>query len=141
MVDNDSKIPAIGTLALSNTLPPLTRATLALYAGASNDHTPVHIDSDAAREAGLPDVIAQGMCVMGLLGRTLTSVFPQDRLRQFKARFVAHTNIHDRLTCRGTVAQHLEDGSFILELVVANQEDVVKLRGEAIVASTNSSKT
>jgi acyl dehydratase len=32
--------------------PPLSRATLALFAGASADHNPVHIDIDAAREAG-----------------------------------------------------------------------------------------
>src|SRR6478736_3981985 len=51
------------------TLPPLSRATLALYAGASGDHNPNHIDSDFARAAGMEDVFAQGMLAMAWLGR------------------------------------------------------------------------
>ena len=46
-------------------LPPVTRLTLALYCGASGDHNPLHVDQDFAREAGLGDVIAHGMLVMG----------------------------------------------------------------------------
>ena len=58
-------------------LPPLTRATLALYAGASGDHNPVHIDIDFARAAGMPDVFAHGMLSMAWLGRLLTNWAPQ----------------------------------------------------------------
>ena len=35
---------------------PITRTTLALFAGASGDPNPIHIDSDFARAAGLEDV-------------------------------------------------------------------------------------
>ncbi|MGD9549587.1 MAG: MaoC/PaaZ C-terminal domain-containing protein, partial [Burkholderiaceae bacterium] len=42
-------------------LPPITRTTLALFAGASGDHNPIHIDIDFARKAGMPDVFAHGM--------------------------------------------------------------------------------
>jgi acyl dehydratase len=52
-------------------IPPVDRATLALFAGASGDHNPIHIDIDAARCAGLPDVFAQGMLGMGWLGRLI----------------------------------------------------------------------
>jgi acyl dehydratase len=41
--------------------PQITRATLALYAGASGDHNPVHIDIDAAHAVGIDDVFAHGM--------------------------------------------------------------------------------
>ena len=44
----------------------ITRTTLALYAGASGDHNPMHIDIDFAKKAGFPDVFAQGMLVMAL---------------------------------------------------------------------------
>ena len=40
------------------------RATLALFAGASGDHNPIHIDLDVARSAGLDDVFAHGMLSM-----------------------------------------------------------------------------
>ncbi len=40
---------------------PVDRTTLALFAGASGDHNPIHIDIDFARRAGMPDVFAHGM--------------------------------------------------------------------------------
>src|SRR3546814_6132757 len=48
-------------LAVGDKLPPhvqgpINRATLALFAGASNDYVPLHIDSDFAKAAGMPDV-------------------------------------------------------------------------------------
>ena len=46
---------------------------LALFAGASGDHNPIHIDIDFARKAGMPDVFAHGMLSMAWLGRLLTA--------------------------------------------------------------------
>ncbi len=66
----------------STGLPPLivdqiSRTTLALFAGASGDHNPIHIDLDVARSAGLDDVFAQGMLSMAYLGRLLTDWVPR----------------------------------------------------------------
>ena len=74
-------------------LPPVTRTTLALFAGASGDHNPIHIDIDVARRAGMPDVFAQGMLGMAWLGRLLTGWAPQSRLRRFDARFQGITHL------------------------------------------------
>ena len=73
---------------------PISRKTLALFAGASGDHQPTHIDIDAARAKGRDDVIAHGMLMMAYLGRMLTDLVPQDKIRSFKARFVAITPVH-----------------------------------------------
>ena len=54
---------------------------LALFAGASGDHNPIHIDLDVARSAGLDDVFAHGMLSMAYLGLWLTAGVPQERLR------------------------------------------------------------
>jgi acyl dehydratase len=43
---------------------PVSRTTLALFAGASGDHNPIHVDLDFARRAGMPDVFAHGMLGM-----------------------------------------------------------------------------
>ncbi|MDR1293949.1 MAG: MaoC family dehydratase N-terminal domain-containing protein [Bifidobacteriaceae bacterium] len=43
----------------------LTRDTLVRYAGASGDFNPIHYADEAARDAGLPGVIAHGMVTMG----------------------------------------------------------------------------
>ena len=53
-------------------LSPISRTTLALFAGASGDHNPIHIDTDFARKAGMPDVFAHGMLGMAWLGRLLS---------------------------------------------------------------------
>ena len=61
----------VGDAIPSLTLPPLSRLTLALYCGASGDHNPIHVDSDFARSAGMPDVFAHGMLSMAWLARVL----------------------------------------------------------------------
>jgi acyl dehydratase len=118
-------------------LPPLTRTTLALYAGASGDHNPMHIDVDFARAAGMPDVFAHGMLSMAWLGRLLTNWAPQRDLREFSVRFSAITRVGERIVCRGHVADKLErDGEHLLRIVMttANEKGEVKLTGEAFVA-------
>ena len=56
---------------------PISRKTLALFAGASGDHQPTHIDIDAAKAKGRDDVIAHGMLMMAYLGRVVTDLVPQ----------------------------------------------------------------
>src|SRR5262245_31638307 len=98
-------------------LPPISRSTLALFAGASGDHNPIHIDLDVARSAGLDDVFAQGMLSMAYLGRLLTDWFPQERIRSFSVRFAAITPLHAAPTCTGEVVK-VEDGLATIEVFV-----------------------
>ena len=93
----------VGSVIPPLELPPISRTTLALYAGASGDHNPIHIDSDFARKAGMPDVFAHGMLSMAYLGRMLTNWQPQARLRKFGSRFAAITRLQDVVTCTGRV--------------------------------------
>jgi acyl dehydratase len=80
-------------------LPPVDRSTLALFAGASGDHNPIHIDIDFARKAGMPDVFAHGMLGMAWLGRLVTNWAPQSQLRQFNARFQGITHLGHAVRC------------------------------------------
>ena len=86
---------AIGSALPPFVAPPLTRLTLALYAGASGDHNPIHVDLDFARRAGMPDVFAHGMLSMAYLGRLLTNWVPQQAIREFSVRFAAITQVGD----------------------------------------------
>ena len=74
---------------------PITRSTLALYAGASGDHNPIHIDLDVAKESGMKDVFAHGMLIMAYLGKAVTNIVPQSNLKNFSVRFSSITNIGD----------------------------------------------
>jgi len=118
-------------------LPPLTRTTLALYAGASGDHNPIHIDIDFARAAGMPDVVAHGMLSMAWVGRLLTNWAPQRELREFSVRFTAMTHVGERIVCTGRVAEKLErDGERLVRIAVAtaNEAGEVKVAGDAYLA-------
>jgi acyl dehydratase len=128
---------AVGDALPPLALPPLTRATLALYAGASGDHNPMHIDIDFAREAGVEDVFAHGMLSMAWLARLLTQWAPQEALREFSVRFTAITQVGERIRCTGRVAEKLERGGEKLvrvEVQTANEAGAVKISGEALIA-------
>ncbi|GAA4025203.1 MaoC/PaaZ C-terminal domain-containing protein [Streptomyces plumbiresistens] len=114
-------------------LPPISRTTLALFAGASGDHSPVHIDSDVAHSAGLDDVFAHGMLSMAYLGRLLTANVPQDRVRSLTARFTAVTPVHGRPTCTATVSS-VADGIARIDLEVRLEDGTVTVAGAAEVA-------
>jgi len=128
---------AAGTELAPLAVGPISRTTLALFAGASGDHNPIHLDSDVARSAGLDDVFAQGMLSMAYLGRLLTDRFPQESIRSFSVRFAAITPIHGDPTCTGRVAAIDEvDGErrATLELVVTLSDGTITLTGDAVVA-------
>jgi acyl dehydratase len=88
---------------------PISRTTLALFAGASNDHNPIHIDLDNARSAGLDDVFAHGMLSMAYLSRYVLQLAPQDKLRHFSTRFVSITPVHGAPRCSGQVTSVTAD--------------------------------
>ena len=134
--------PAFEALHKDDSLPPLvigpiSRQTLALYAGASGDHNPMHIDSDFAKQSGMDDVFAHGMLSMAYLGRLLTNWVPQTALREFSTRFSAITHVGDQLTCQGIVTETFERANehcVRLRLTAANQQGEIKLQGEAVIA-------
>ena len=127
----------VGDAIPSLTLPPLSRLTLALYCGASGDHNPIHVDSDFARSAGMPDVFAHGMLSMAWLARALTNWVPQSAIRACSVRFAAITQVGESITCAGVVTEKFEvDGErrVRLSLTTANAQGQVKLSGDAVVA-------
>ncbi|MFL1403741.1 MaoC family dehydratase [Marinobacter sp. M1N3S26] len=123
------EIPALTT-------PPISRLTLALYAGASGDHNPIHVDLDFARYHGMDDVFAHGMLASAYLGRMLTNWLPQEALISFGMRFVAISQVHDELSCRGHIIERFEEEGeqrARLELRVVNQYGDTRVVGDAVV--------
>jgi|TARA_B100000953_G_scaffold77107_1_gene62440 acyl dehydratase len=115
---------------------PITRSTLALYAGASGDHNPMHIDLDFAKEAGMKDVFAHGMLIMAYLGRAVTNIVPQSNLKNFNVRFSSITNIGDILTCSGEVNKIDKNNSkktIVLDLIVSDEFGDIKISGGATI--------
>ncbi|MFQ6329099.1 MaoC family dehydratase [Nocardia sp. CWNU-33] len=116
---------------------PISRTTLALFAGASGDHNPMHIDIDVAKSAGLDDVFAHGMLSMAYLGRLLTDWVDPQAIRSYRVRFAAITPVHAKPTVTGKVTSiDRVDGECraTLELAVTLADGTVTLTGDAVVA-------
>ena len=127
----------VGTKLPDLLLPQIRRSTLALYAGASGDHNPMHIDLDVARAAGMEDVFAHGMLSVAYLGRLLTGWVAQERIRSLSVRFAAITPVLATPVCSGTVIAIDEtDGErrARVELQVRLEDGTTTLTGEAVVA-------
>jgi acyl dehydratase len=114
---------------------PIDRLTLALYAGASGDHTLIHLDPDAARSVGLPDVIGHGLLSMAIMGRALKHWFGFREAKSLAVRFSAPVFLGDMIRCAGSVASSKEDGDgieYALDLIgYANDRKI--LTGSATV--------
>ena len=135
-------IEVIKTLKVGDILEPLiqkpiSRSTLALFAGASGDHNPIHIDIDFAKSVGLDDVFAHGMLGMAYLGRFLTLFTDQKNLRSYSVRFSSITQVGAELKCSGKVTEIFEekDDKFLkLEFSASDQNHDVILMGDAVLA-------
>lgn len=116
---------------------PITRGTLALFAGASYDHMMLHIDSDFAKASGMPDVFAHGMLSMAYLAQLLTHWTPAENIREWGVRFSAITPVHAVVHCHGEVKEIYDvDGERRARLRIGARtaEGVVTLDGDAVIA-------
>jgi len=135
-------VTAVQDFTIGTDLPPLqiapiSRTTLALFAGASGDHNPMHVDIDVAKSAGLDDVFAHGMLSMAYLGRLLTNWVDPQSIRSYRVRFAAITPIHGKPTATGTITAIDDvDGErrATLDLTVTLDDGTVTLTGDAVVA-------
>ena len=117
----------------------ISRTKLALYAGASGDHNPIHIDTDYTKRIGLSDVIAHGMLIMGYLGRVLTNNLNQNQILEYGVQFSSITNIGDKLACSGIVKEILNNRKnkiIKLELKVKDQNNDTKLKGYSLIKTS-----
>lgn len=116
---------------------PVDRATLALFAGASGDHNPMHIDIDVARSSGLDDVFAHGMLSMAYLGRVLTDWAPPEKLHSYSVRFAAITPVLAEPLAEGTVTaiEVVDDEQrATIDVTVTLSDGTLTLSGTAVVA-------
>lgn len=116
---------------------PITRHTLALYAGGSGDHNPLHVDTDFARDvAGMEDVIGHGMLTMAFLSRMLTEEFEAFQVKTFEARFVSPSRPGDLVICHAAAVESSDGEGTWLQLKAENQDGRVLAAGHAVLIPT-----
>ncbi|SUA76961.1 (3R)-hydroxyacyl-ACP dehydratase subunit HadB [Nocardia otitidiscaviarum] len=106
------------------------------YAPASGDPVPIHLDEQVAKDAGLPGIIAHGLCTMAMSSwGVLTAVAGSDvhRLKRFAVRFSKMVFPDDDLETRIWQADS-ENGLTTYAFVTARGDDLVLTDGLAVVA-------
>lgn len=120
--------PAEITLAAG----PVTPVQLALFAAASGDHNPLHLDPDAARAAGFERPVVHGMFTMALAGRLFTQHLGTGCVRRLHTRFGGVALAGDTLSLAATL-ERVDEGlaHYALRGITGRGIDVVT--GSAIV--------
>lgn len=110
----------------------ITQDDINLYAEASGDYNPIHVDEAFAAQTPLGGTIAHGMLVLGYMSDMLTCAFGRHWLSAGKlaVRFKTPARPKDTITISGKInaADHKEGASQISCSVEARNQ-----RGEAII--------
>jgi acyl dehydratase len=112
---------------------PINAVDLALYAAASGDLNPLHLDADVARAVGIHRPIAQGMRTMACVGRLFTEHFGATTLRALNTRFIGTAGLGDVLLLRATLT-HVADDIASYDLTVQTSSGAPVASGHARVA-------
>ena len=83
--------------ALSFRSEPVDPVQLALFAAASGDHNPLHLDPAFARQAGFERPVVHGMLTMALAGRMFTQHFGPGCVRVLQTRFAGVALVNEVL--------------------------------------------
>ena len=115
----------------------INRTQLALFAGGSGDHNPIHIDIDIAWAHGFDDVIVHGMLLMAQLSKVLTDWAGPSSIRQWNVRFISVTPVLGVPTYYAEVIKETEfSGEPCMRVALRAEVEGVGevLRGEAFIA-------
>lgn len=83
---------------------PVTAVDLALFAAASGDHNPLHLDVEAARAAGFDRPLVHGMLTMAYTARLFTKTFGAGSVRHLHTRFTGAARLGDTVVLSATLA-------------------------------------
>ena len=115
----------------------INRKKLVIYADASGDHNPIHLNEKIAMSVGLENVIAHGMYTMGLAGQYVSAISGSANVKEFSARFtkpvVVPADTDVELVLSATVTEVNPD-SIRLEISAVCNEVKVLGMAKALIA-------
>jgi acyl dehydratase len=107
----DPEASRVGEVFEERLISDLSRAQIAMYAGASGDFAPHHVDEVyTTRIDGYRTVFAPGMLTMAMLGRLATDWLGDGRLRRLGVRFRRQVWAGDSVTGRLVVVGLRDEG-------------------------------
>ena len=115
----------------------INRKKLVIYADASGDHNPIHLNEKIAKSVGLENVIAHGMYTIGLAGQYFSAISGSANVKEFSARFtkpvVVPADTDVELVLSATVTEVNPD-SIRLEISAVCNEVKVLGMAKALIA-------
>jgi 3-hydroxybutyryl-CoA dehydratase len=132
----------LGELLIGQDLPcrvkQITQDEINLYARASRDFNPIHIDPQFAIQTAAKGTIAHGMLVLAYISQMMTEAFGMNWLNggRFNIRFKAPAKPGDSLTIQGKI-ERIENQDtqtrIVCSVLCSNQNNEANITGEAIV--------
>jgi len=110
----------------------VTQEDIDLYAKASKDFNPIHIDEEFARKTPLGGTIAHGMLILAYISQMMTSAFGQSWLfgGKLNIRFKTPARPGDTITISGKIGEvEKEKGQTLVHCDVLCQNQ----RGETVI--------
>jgi len=101
-----------------------------IYADASGDHNPIHIDDNFAKSVGLPGIILQGLCTMAFVSKAVMDEYLNRdplKLKRLKVRFSKPVLPNDDLTTVGWLIEK-RGRTHVLGLETTNQSGVTVIK-------------
>ena len=122
----------VGDELESRTFPPITRLQLIKYAGASGDYNPIHLIDEAAKESGLPSIIAHGMLTLATIGLLFSPYLEHGYVKTFRSRFSGMVFLGDVLRIGGRVSsiEETDEGHLYTFDVYARRDEDTVASGE-----------
>ena len=113
---------------------PVTAVNLALFAAASGDHNPLHLDAAVAAKAGFERPVVHGMLTMACAAHLFTRHFGAGRLRQLDTRFTGAALLGDTLVFDAKLAEVIE-GAARYSLTARTEAGTPLVAGTATVVA------
>ena len=125
LLSENAKLPEIVRL--------VDQPRIELYAQASGDFNPIHVDREFAAQSRFGGTIAHGMMVAAAISEMMVAAFGSDwaRTGKMKIRFRSPVSPGQRITARGSVRKVTRTGE---ETRVTCSVSVVKDDGEVAIA-------
>lgn len=114
----------------------VTQDDINLYAEASHDFNPIHIDPEFAKKTPLGGTVAHGMLILSYLSQMMTSAFGKNWLIGGKlyVRFKAPARPGDTVTANGKIIKIKSEQNHTIitcDVDCKNQNNEVVITGEA----------
>jgi len=118
-----------------------SEADIYLYAGISGDFNPAHVNEAYARKTYFKTRIAHGMLPAGLISAVIGTQLPGPGsiYMHQTLSFLAPVRMGDTITARVEVVEKIDKKKVRLKTICVNQDEVMVLKGEAMVSPPRAS--